>query len=277
MITHMISQADALEAADGTRNAISCRVLAYEVTDGPGNMALDEALLDWVAGGENSAFLRTYGWTVPTLSLGYFQNLADAQAESRWASVPIVRRPTGGGAIWHEHELTYALVVPAEHPMARSRNDLYRIVHAVFAEFLRNLGAVSDGGAGAGNSTVGIGPKQTEHKRPLLCFTDRNPHDIVIGGFKVVGSAQRRRAGAVLQHGSLLLDRSDRTPELRGVRNVADIPLGPREWADHLVERIPIALGLRSIAAPLPDALRDRARQLAETKYRNPAWRALHP
>ncbi len=273
----MIIDTDALPATGGTGSVISCRVLAYEAADGTANMAFDEALLDWVAGGEDSAFLRTYGWTVPTLSLGYFQSLADARADARWASVPIVRRPTGGGAIWHEHELTYALVVPAEHPMARSRTDLYRVVHAVFAEVLRNLGAGGNGDAGAGNSTVGIAPKQTEHKRPLLCFTDRNPHDIVIGGFKVVGSAQRRRAGAVLQHGSLLLDRSDRTPELRGVRDVADLPLGPRQWSDHLIERIPDALGLRSIAVPVPDAVRDRARQLEETIYRIPAWTALRP
>ncbi|HKI19115.1 MAG TPA: lipoate--protein ligase, partial [Isosphaeraceae bacterium] len=112
-------------------------------------------------------------------------------------------------------------------------------------------------------------------KRPLLCFTDRNPHDIVIGGFKVVGSAQRRRVGSVLQHGSLLLDRSDHTPELLGVRNVADIPLGSREWSDQLIVRIPGALGLRSFPVPVPESVRDRARKLEETVYRNPAWTAL--
>jgi len=266
-----------IETTTGTSSGISCRVLSYEAADGPGNMAFDEALLDWVAGGEDSAFLRTYGWTVPTLSLGYFQSLAEARADTRWASVPVVRRPTGGGAIWHEHELTYALVVPVEHPMARSRTDLYRVVHAVFAEVLRNCGAGGNGEPGVGNSSVGIAPQQTEHKRPLLCFTDRNPHDIVIGGFKVVGSAQRRRAGAVLQHGSLLLDLSDRTPELRGVRNVADIPLGLREWSDQLLERIPGALGLRSFAVPVPGAVRDRARKLAETIYRKSDWTARCP
>jgi lipoate-protein ligase A len=265
------------ETTTGTSSGTSCRVLPYEAADGPENMAFDEALLDWVAGGDDSAYLRTYGWRVPTLSLGYFQSLAEARADTRWASVPVVRRPTGGGAIWHEHELTYALVVPAAYPMARSRTDLYRVVHAVFAEVLRNCGAGSNGDADAGNSTVGIAPQQTEHKRPLLCFTDRNPHDIVIGGFKLVGSAQRRRAGAVLQHGSLLLALSDRTPELRGVRNVADIPLGPREWSDQLLERIPGALGLRPFAVPVPDAVRDRARKLEETVYRNPAWTALRP
>jgi lipoate-protein ligase A len=239
-------------------------------------MALDEALLGWVAAGDESAYLRTYGWAVPTLSLGYFQSLAQARADRRWESVPVVRRPTGGGAIWHEHEVTYALVVPAAHPMARSRTELYRVVHAAFAELLRDYGAGGQMAAEARNGGRAVAPQQTEHKRPLLCFTDRSPHDIVIGGFKVVGSAQRRRSGAVLQHGSLLLDRSERTPELCGVRNVADILLGPREWSDQLLERIPGVLGMRSLAVPVPDAVRDRARELEQKIYRNPCWTALH-
>jgi lipoate-protein ligase A len=263
--------------SDGPNTGLLCRILPYETADGPANMALDEALLDWVAGGENSAYLRTYGWSVPTLSLGYFQSLAEARDDPRWVSVPVVRRPTGGGAIWHEHELTYAIVMPAQHPMARCRTDLYGVVHAEIAQLIENLGAGTGARADGENSNLAITPKQTEHKRPLLCFTDRNPHDIVIGGFKVAGSAQRRRAGAVLQHGSLLLDLSNRTPELRGVRNVADISLGPREWSDHLLERIPSAVRLRAIAAPVPDAVRDRALKLQETVYRNPGWTALRP
>jgi lipoyl(octanoyl) transferase len=264
-------------ATDALSTGLFCRVLPYEAADGPQNMAIDEALLDWVAGGEESAYLRTYGWTVPTLSLGYFQSLAEARGDPLWASVPLVRRPTGGGAIWHEHELTYALVLPAAHPMARSRTDLYRVVHAELAKILSHLGSSKSTHAGAGNPSLAVTPQQTALKRPFLCFTDRNPHDIVIDGFKVAGSAQRRRAGAVLQHGSLLLDLSDRTPELRGVRTVAGITLGLREWSDQLLKRIPGAVGSESIAVPVPDAVRDRARKLEETVYRNPCWTALRP
>jgi lipoate-protein ligase A len=214
---------------------------------------------------------------VPTLSLGYFQSLAQARSDPRWATVPIVRRPTGGGAIWHQHEVTYALVMPAAHPMARSRNDLYRAVHAGIVKLLASLGAHSSADAESECPNLAIAPEQTEHKRPLLCFTDRNPHDIVIGGYKVTGSAQRRRAGAVLQHGSLLLDSSDRTPELRGIRNVAEITLGPQEWSDQLLARIPVALGLGCFAAAVPDWVREQARHLEETVYRNPSWSALRP
>src|SRR5947209_20176933 len=88
------------------------RVLPHESGDGPWNMALDEALLDSVAADPSRAVLRTYSWSVPTLSLGYFQRFAESQADPRWRSVPIVRRPTGGGALWHDREVTYAVVIP---------------------------------------------------------------------------------------------------------------------------------------------------------------------
>ena len=74
-----------------------CRVLPHAVGDGPTNMALDEALLDSVGSDPAKAVLRTYEWTPPTLSLGYFQSIAEVETDPRWAGVPIVRRPTGGG------------------------------------------------------------------------------------------------------------------------------------------------------------------------------------
>src|SRR4051812_5496180 len=107
-------------------------------------MALDEALLDAVAEDPSAAWLRTYGWTAPTLSLGYFQRWADAQADPRWRDAPIVRRPTGGGAIWHDRELTYALVVPGQHPLARPSTALYRAVHEAIAGLLRARGLAAD-------------------------------------------------------------------------------------------------------------------------------------
>jgi lipoate-protein ligase A len=265
------------DTTDAAEARLPCLLLPYETADGPANMALDEALLDWVAEGDRPAVLRTYGWTVPSLSLGYFQRLADARGDPRWASVPVVRRPTGGGAIWHEHEVTYALVIPAKHPVVPSRVDLYRLVHAEIAKLIVELGGKNRPESRTEITSVAISPTQNEHKRPFLCFTDRNPHDIVIGGFKVAGSAQRRRAGAVLQHGSVLLAGSDRTPELRGIRNVAGVTLGPREWSEPFLERIPGSIGLRSVAAPVPEAARARSRELEGTVYRNPQWTALRP
>jgi lipoyl(octanoyl) transferase len=243
-----------------------CYVLPYEIADGPANMALDEALLDEVAGGAEAMYLRTYGWTVPTLSLGYFQRIEEARADPRWQSVPWVRRPTGGGAILHHHEVTYALVVPPGHLLARPRTGLYRAVHGAIAEILVGLGvAARRWGNGA---PVALG----ERKRALLCFTDRSPEDIVSNEHKLVGSAQRRRAGAILQHGTVLLARSWHTQEFVGVCDVADVPSRAEAWAQWLLARIPTALGQRALAAPIPERVRERAGNLERSVYRNPKW-----
>ncbi|WP_337174990.1 hypothetical protein [Paludisphaera sp.] len=118
-----------------------CRVLPYRVAPGPTNMAIDEAMLGRVARDPSAAWLRTYGWSEPTLSLGYFQPWAETDREPRWRSAAKVRRATGGGAIWHEHELTFAIVIPSSHPLARPNTALYRAVHRATAELLATAGA----------------------------------------------------------------------------------------------------------------------------------------
>ena len=109
-------------------------------------------------------------------------------------------------------------------------------------------------------------------RRPFLCFTDRDPEDIVASGFKVVGSAQRRRAGAILQHGSLLLEQSDRTPELLGVCDLAGVSQDPRFWSGLVQEKIARALELQPVACDLPAAVSRRAAELEEKVYRVAAW-----
>jgi lipoate-protein ligase A len=232
-------------------------------------MALDEALLDFVAAGRATAFLRTYGWTTPTLSLGYFQHFGEARALARWNEVPLVRRLSGGGAIWHHHEVTYAVVVSASHPLARPSTSLYRAVHGAIADALVDLGipAVPRGSA--------VESPGFEHSRPLLCFTDANPEDIVTYGVKIVGSAQRRRGGSVLQHGSVLLARSYRTPELLGLCDVADVGSDPGCWSERIVARIPGCLGLQPVAVSVPEEVQARAAELDLSRYRDPGWTEL--
>jgi lipoyl(octanoyl) transferase len=243
-----------------------CDVYPYEIADGPANMALDEAILEAVGRGEVAAALRVYGWSVPTLSLGYFQRMAEVRADARWSEVPIVRRLTGGGAIWHHHEVTYAIVVPEGHELARPSVRLYRAVH----------GAISGGLVGLGIGAVRLGevfsPGDCGRSRPLLCFTDRSPEDIVCEGTKIVGSAQRRRWGAVLQHGSVLLARSSRTPELGGLSDFADGSDGPREWSNRLVEWITKGVGLSALPARIPESIRVGAAAREAGRYRDPGW-----
>lgn len=247
-----------------------CLAWPLEAADGPANMALDEAMLARAAE-DGVATFRTYEWSVPTLSLGYFQSLAEAAADPRLRDAPVVRRPTGGGAIWHDRELTYAVALPRSHPLAGRAEALYEAVHEAIAAALRDAGAPA---RRRGAVEVGANVAENRRVRPFLCFTGRDVADIVIGTAKVVGGAQRRRSGAVLQHGSLLLRRSERLPELPGLGDLADVTLDPLRWDESLRERVLDALDLRPRPGAPATADRDRAAAIARRVYRDPAWTA---
>ncbi len=176
---------------------------------GAENMAIDEALLR-LANGEATATLRLYGWAEPTLSLGYFQAAGNLPA-SFLAGLPIVRRPTGGGAIIHADELTYCLIVPTgEH---RDPARLYPWMHGVIAAAAAGLNGsggramltMRDGGAPGQASDL---PKGWQAGGEFFCFRRRGRWDLLAGEAKVAGSAQRRTGRAILQHGSVILGRS---------------------------------------------------------------------
>lgn len=231
-------------------------------------MAIDEALLDLVAADPTAGWLRTYGWSTPTLSLGYFQRWADS--EPRWRSSARLRRPTGGGAIWHEHELTYAIVVPSNHPLARPNTALYRAAHAAIGAILagREIEARRFGESDSSDAKP--------DPRPFLCFADRDGEDLVVHGSKVVGSAQRRRAGAILQHGSLLLGRAAATPELPGLSDLvsSEAPADPRVWSDLVAEPLCRALGFDPVPGEPPRDFFEQVDRLEQSVYRNPKWNA---
>ncbi|MBV8486931.1 MAG: hypothetical protein JO161_01500 [Planctomycetaceae bacterium] len=250
----------------------ACCLLPYEIAQGPANMALDEALLERVGACPDTVFLRTYGWLEPTLSLGYFQHQSQVLAEPRWQSVPMVRRSTGGGAIWHDRELTYAVILPANFPGARPAQELYRKVHSAIAELLRERGLDACRRADASNAPP-PGASNVQ-RRPVLCFRDTDPEDIIASGFKVVGSAQRRRGRAILQHGSILLASSDRTPELKGISDLAAVASAAPQWSETVALRIAKTLGLTASLGDWSADIRQRALDLACTLYGNASWTA---
>ena len=227
-------------------------------------MARDEALLDLVGERDGCAAFRTYGWVEPTLSLGYFQHYAAAEGEPRWRGIPMVRRSTGGGAILHDREITYALAVPRSHPLGRGGVDLYRAVHAAIAGLLENAGVVA-------RRRGTVDPAADPSGRPLLCFADRDPEDLVVAGHKVVGSAQRRRSGAVLQHGSVLLARSPFARELPGLTDLWEADGLVVDWAERLGASLPGALGFRAEPGAWTDRLEDRAVEVEHSVYRDAA------
>ncbi|MCP3919830.1 MAG: lipoate--protein ligase family protein [bacterium] len=161
------------------------------------NMGLDEALLE----SDAPPTLRLYGWSPDTLSLGYFQRFADVPATRRASRV--VRRITGGGAIHHDAgELTFALTCAAhEPPYDTSIPESYARVHGAVIEALAAVGVdakLRDEDALASERTA-----------TGMCFHASTPLDIVWLARKGVGSAQRRRAGRVLHHGSIKVHASE--------------------------------------------------------------------
>jgi lipoate-protein ligase A len=245
-----------------------CRILPHQLGDGPGQMALDEALLDSVGAAPDSAVLRTYGWTRPTLSLGYFQP-AELADDARWAGLDLVRRPTGGGALLHHHEVTYAVVIPSTHRFARRGPELYRAAHAAIAGLLAQLGAPASrrGEPGSGPLSEPLGTP-----KPFLCFADRDAEDLVWLGHKLVGSAQRRRVGALLQHGSLLLAGSPFAAELPGLTELASLDAEAVNWHGRITAAIAEALDLApEPGSATPDELRD-ADRLQREVYRSDRW-----
>lgn len=185
-------------------------VILDEPQPGVRNMAVDEALLEESLK-SGTIFLRLYRWSEATVSLGYFQRPDDQQLDPRLAHLPTVRRLSGGGAILHHHELTYSCCLPPKHPLARQPSQLYEQIHAAIIAALSEQGIEI-----ARRGRTASGPNE-----PFLCFLREAAPDLVVRGHKVLGSAQRRRRGAVLQHGSLLLRASEHTPEILGLCDLA--------------------------------------------------------
>jgi lipoate-protein ligase A len=162
-------------------------------------MARDEALLESVGDGLAPPTLRLYRWSEPTISLGYFQKHVDfEQLPAPAGDLPVVRRTTGGGAILHDIEWTYAIALPSGHDLIATRpTALYDRVHeAIIATLgLLNIPACRSG----------ISDDSAAHRGPFFCFERRHCLDVVIGKEKLAGSAQRRTAQSLLQHGSIMI------------------------------------------------------------------------
>jgi lipoyl(octanoyl) transferase len=177
------------------------------------NMQADEELLDQ-AKPDSPIVIRVYFWKQPTLSLGHFQTDDEIRKESSLSHLPMVRRKTGGGAILHDFEITYSVVVPNQPGQALKGHSetLYRGIHESLVRALQDQGWDARLAEQCTCST-----QKSSTTQPFLCFSRRTPVDIVVGSNKVVGSAQRRTVNGLLQHGSLLLRRSASAPHLLGL------------------------------------------------------------
>jgi lipoate-protein ligase A len=226
-------------------------------------MAADEVMLESAIAG--TASLRFYRWSEPTLSLGYFQPAAVRTTDPRLALLPCVRRATGGATLVHHHELTYALALPAGPPWQRRGDSWLLRMHGIL------VGALAKLGVAVSLVAEGQGRKAGE----VLCFLHQTPGDVLLGGHKVVGSAQRKRQGALLQHGSVLLARSEHTPELPGLREIAGyVTADPTPLERAVTREFRAATGWRLEPAEWGPAEAVRSDELARARYLSDSWNA---
>lgn len=194
--------------------------------DGAEQMALDAGLMDR-ARESGEALLRVYAWSRPTLSFGRHESAREnfiPESLDR-ANVGAVRRPTGGRVLLHDHEVTYSVTAPA--PDAERLGDSYRRINNMLMAAMARLGvhvAESPGSAA---------------RRPggSACFAEPSKGELVVAGQKLVGSAQLRERGALLQHGSILID--DDQPRIAELASQPLIPALPAATLHSCLGRRP--------------------------------------
>jgi lipoate-protein ligase A len=256
------------------------RLLIDPPHDGIFNMAVDEALLEETAAGRSLPTLRFFAWEPPTLSLGFAQPVADVNRDAlRRLGWGLVRRPTGGRAILHTDELTYSVTAPESHPLMQGGVlESYRRISLGLIAGLHLLGVEVQAEAGTRGRAAG---------NPV-CFEIPSQYEISAGGKKLIGSAQARRPGGVLQHGAFPLHgdlarilqvlAGPQIPPERVHRRAATLAdlLGRevswQEAADAVTRGFTEAFGIEFRVGELTEEEKSRADALAHGKYGTAEW-----
>lgn len=176
------------------------RILPYKKCNAFENMAIDEAVFQETQQTDIVPTLRFYGWVPPSVSIGYFQKASDEVNLQicRQNNYDVVRRPTGGKAVFHNCDLTYAITAKTSNPLFP--NNILGTYKNIADCLVKALNEMK------------IPAKMTKkrmarnEKMDAFCFAAPSLHEIVVNGRKICGSAQVRSHGAFLQHGSLLMD-----------------------------------------------------------------------
>ncbi len=228
---------------------------------GQRNMAIDETLLDYSVLNHQLIF-RLYEWSEPTISLGYFQKQTSSNSDPRFLHLPHVRRLSGGGAILHHHELTYSFVVPQSHHLANDPTFIYQFLHHVIIKSLKSFRIQAEMRS----------QDNKEVNNRYLCFERGDSNDILIGNHKIVGSAQRRRKGNILQHGSILLRTSELANEYPGLEELTQKTFLLDQFKQEFVENLSASLSLNKILSNLTVEEELLVDQLIKEKYQFLEW-----
>ncbi len=180
-----------------TRDQIPWRLLASPPAGGASHMALDQTLLEAACEEDFVPTLRFYRWSPPALSIGRFQPIDDVDLDSCAAEgIEVTRRPTGGKSILHLDDFTYSIVMPRGFPLPDGVVEAYRLISEGILLALERLGL---------DAVIRPGGGEDYRRTGGACFAASTQADLECGGRKLCGSAQVRRGGALLQHGSILL------------------------------------------------------------------------
>jgi len=264
------------------------RLVRTDPLPGGMNMALDEVLLHEVAAGRSLPVLRLYRWRSETVSLGYFQrNEVVNRTFCHSSGIDVVRRLTGGRAVLHEQEVTYAVIAGGGERFPTRVEESYRKIAEILHATLRSLGIEAE-----------LAPPRREGREralPAACFEAAAGYELLCQGQKIVGSAQRRQGDFFLQHGSIPLE-LDLHRLFQALNSQPERPLSLENGVRRLRKKVgwlnrylPRSLSIAEVEECLCDALADNlgvvlqgesvrpeewslAEGLAKDRYDNPDW-----
>ncbi|MCJ7695432.1 MAG: lipoate--protein ligase family protein [Anaerolineaceae bacterium] len=264
------------------------RLLKMPPAQGAWNMAVDESILHGIYIGDSLPTLRLYSWSPPCFSLGYAQPYSDVNEEFlTTAGWQLVRRPTGGRAILHTDELTYAVIGPNDEPrLAGGVLESYSRLASALLQALILLGLPAE------SKETYIKQSQSNNQNPV-CFEVPSNYEITVNEKKLIGSAQARRKEGILQHGSLpltgditrilsaLFYENDEAQMASASRLLTRATTVERElgysitWekaASAVIQAFETVLNLKLVPGELTSFEAERADQLMQEKYGHDSW-----
>jgi lipoate-protein ligase A len=262
------------------------RLLITPPARGAWNMAADEAILEQVGEGRSIPTLRLYAWEPACLSLGRAQPFSDVDTERlKSRGWEVVRRLTGGRAILHTDELTYAVIAPLDEPrVAGSILESYNHLAGALMRAVHELGLPVEMKEGKADPEGASNP---------VCFEVPSTYEITVQGRKLIGSAQARRKEGVLQHGSLplhgdltrivqaltFLDETAREQAavrlLRHATTVESVLMRVVDWesaAETFAHAFEAELGIDLETRGMTESEITRTDELVREKYDHPDW-----
>lgn len=232
------------------------------------NMAIDESLL--LNNDGKNVILRFFKWEFPSISIGTFQKITELNIDFiKEKNIPIVRRPTGGKAVYHDDELTYSIIIPSNHPIYKlDILESYKLISEIFIESLKEYNIIA---------------KLTKKSKDEsgFCFSAQNYYEVSVDGKKIIGSAQRRKREGILQQGSIPfsidyevvkkifnLNSLDGFTSLKELKNDIDI----YEFEDRLTKNFIKFFNIKYEFRDLSEIEIENAKILFTEKYSKYSW-----